>query len=111
MATPTSSKPTRALAIGGRQIFIATIAKQVPFDIFAFYRGQHSYVGIDTLALDSLACTRILDVLTPGFANRGLRPFPVAADTVYAWKDAVTGYRAVLGGSRERVILQPMIEA
>ncbi len=111
VGSPYFEQANRALAIGGRQIFIATIEKQVPFDIFAFYRGQHSYVGIDTLALDSLACTRILDVLTPGFANRGLRPFPVAADTVYAWKDAVTGYRAVLGGSRERVILQPMIEA
>lgn len=111
VGSPYFEQANRALAIGGRQIFIATIDKQVPFDIFAFYRGQHTYVGIDTLALDSLACASILDVLTPGFADRSLRPFPVAADTVYSLKDAVTGYRAVLGGSRERVILQPMSEA
>jgi NADPH:quinone reductase-like Zn-dependent oxidoreductase len=111
VGSPYFEQANRALAIGGRQVFIATIDKQVPFDIFAFYRGQHTYVGIDTLALDSLACARILDVLTPGFADRSLRPFPVAADTVYPLCDAVKGYRAVLGGSRERVVLQPMVVA
>jgi NADPH:quinone reductase-like Zn-dependent oxidoreductase len=109
VGSPYFEAANRALAIGGRQIFIATIDKQVPFDIFAFYRGQHTYVGIDTLALDSLACARILDVLAPGFADGSLRPFPVAADTVYPLQDAVSGYRAVLGGSRERVVLQPAI--
>lgn len=108
VGSPYFEQANRALAIGGRQVFIATIDKQVPFDIFAFYRGQHTYVGIDTLALDSLACARILDLLAPGFADRSLRPFPVAADTVFALRDASAGYRAVLGGSRERVVLQPM---
>jgi NADPH:quinone reductase-like Zn-dependent oxidoreductase len=109
VGSPYFEQANRALAIGGRQVFIATIDKQVPFDIFAFYRGQHTYVGIDTLALDSLACARILDLLAPGFADRSLRPFPVAADTVFALRDASAGYRAVLGGSRERVVLQPML--
>lgn len=107
VGSPYFEQANRALAIGGRQIFIATIEKQVPFDIFAFYRGQHTYVGIDTLALDSLACARILDVLAPGFDNGTLKPFPVLAETVYQLKDAAAGYRAVLGGSRERVVLQP----
>jgi NADPH:quinone reductase len=109
VGSPYFEQANRALAIGGRQIFIATIDKQVPFDIFAFYRGQHTYVGIDTLALDSLACARILDVLQPGFANTSLRPFPVAADSVHALADATAAYRAVLGGSRERVVLQPVL--
>jgi len=111
VGSPYFEAANKALAIGGRQIFIATIEKQVPFDIFAFYRGQHTYVGIDSLALDSLACARILDQMTPAFANRSLRPFPVDPATVYSLKDAVTGYRAVLGGSRERVVLQPDREA
>jgi NADPH:quinone reductase-like Zn-dependent oxidoreductase len=107
VGSPYFGQANRALAIGGRQIFIATIEKAVPFDIFAFYRGQHTYVGIDTLALDSLACARILDTLAPGFNDGSLKPFPVPADTVYSLEDAVKGYRAVIGGSRERVVLQP----
>jgi NADPH:quinone reductase len=107
VGSPYFEQANRALAIGGRQIFIATIEKAVPFDIFAFYRGQHTYVGIDTLALDSLACARILDTLAPGFDNGSLKAFPVLADTTYGLADAVKGYRSVIGGSRERVVLQP----
>jgi NADPH:quinone reductase len=45
---------TKSLAKLGRQIFIAAVFKPVEFDIFAFYRGRHTYVGIDTLALSSI---------------------------------------------------------
>lgn len=107
VGSPYFEQANRALAIGGRQIFIATIEKAVPFDIFAFYRGQHTYVGIDTLALDSLACARILDTLAPGFVDGSLKAFPVPADSIYGLEHAVDGYRAVIGGSRERVVLQP----
>jgi NADPH:quinone reductase-like Zn-dependent oxidoreductase len=107
VGSPYFAQANQALAIGGRQIFIATIERAVPFDIFAFYRGQHTYVGIDTLALDSLACAHILDKLAPGFEDGSLKAFPVAADTTYHLEDAVKGYRAVLGGSRDRVVLQP----
>jgi hypothetical protein len=41
------------MAIGGRQILISTIERVVPLDIFAFYRGRHRLIGIDSLALDS----------------------------------------------------------
>jgi NADPH2:quinone reductase len=107
VGSPYFEQANRALAIGGRQIFIATIDKAVPFDIFAFYRGQHTYVGIDTLALDSLACARILDMLAPGFLDGSLKAFPVPADSTYRLEQAVTGYRSVIAGSRERVVLQP----
>jgi NADPH:quinone reductase-like Zn-dependent oxidoreductase len=110
VGSPYFEQANAALATGGRQIFISTIERAVPFDIFAFYRGQHTYVGIDTLALDSLACARILDALAPGFADGTLKPFPVLADTIYALKDALQGYRAVLGGARERVVLQPDLQ-
>jgi NADPH:quinone reductase-like Zn-dependent oxidoreductase len=107
VGSPYFEQANRALAIGGRQIFIATIDKAVPFDIFAFYRGQHTYVGIDTLALDSLACARILDTLAPGFLDGSLKAFPVPADSTYRLEQAVTGYRSVIAGSRERVVLRP----
>ncbi|HEX3862436.1 MAG TPA: zinc-binding alcohol dehydrogenase family protein, partial [Stellaceae bacterium] len=41
----------KSLALRGRQILIATVERTVPFNILEFYRGQHTYVGIDTLGL------------------------------------------------------------
>jgi NADPH:quinone reductase-like Zn-dependent oxidoreductase len=107
VGSPYFEAANNALAIGGRQIFISTIDRAVPFDIFTFYRGQHTYVGIDTLALDSLACACILDQLKPGFEDGTLKPFPVPQETIYPLRDAAKAYRAVLGGARERVVLQP----
>src|ERR1700704_5902341 len=43
----------KSLAVYGRQILIASIHPAVEFNIFEFYRGQHSFFGIDTLALSS----------------------------------------------------------
>ncbi len=95
------------MAIGAKQIFISTIEKAVPFDIFAFYRGQHTYVGVDTLALDSAACARILDELAPMFAQGKLQPFPVLPTYTYGLERADQAYRAVLQGATERVVLKP----
>jgi NADPH:quinone reductase len=97
----------RALALRGRHVFIATIERSVPFDILAFYRAQHTFVGIDTLALDSLDCARILDALKPGFESGALKPFPVIEEQVVPLERAIEGYRAVLSGARERVVVRP----
>ena len=94
-----------ALALRGRHIFIATVDRAVPFDIFRFYRGQHSFHGIDSLSLDGAACAGILDELTPGFENGSLRPFPVGQ--TFPLEQAKQAYRAVLAGARDRVVLQP----
>ena len=51
VGSPYFEVANRAMAMRGRQIFISTIERSVPFDIFAFYRGQHRYIGVDTLAL------------------------------------------------------------
>ena len=45
----------KSLALRGRQILIAAVDRIVQFDILEFYRGQHTYVGIDTLGLSSIA--------------------------------------------------------
>jgi NADPH:quinone reductase-like Zn-dependent oxidoreductase len=108
VGSPYFEQANAAMAVGARQIFISTIDRAVPFDIFAFYRGQHTYAGIDTLALDSLACARILDALAPGFEDGSLQPFPVQPDMVYGLEDAAAAYRAVLQGARERVVLEPV---
>src|SRR3954447_10214603 len=45
----------KSLALRGRQILIAAVDRIVQFNILEFYRGQHTYVGIDTLGLSSIA--------------------------------------------------------
>jgi hypothetical protein len=73
----------RATAICGRQVFISTIERAVPFDIFAFYRGRHHFIGIDSLALDSAAGAPVLDALRPTFEVGTLRLFPVLPENIY----------------------------
>jgi len=94
----------KALAKGGAQIFIATQDRAVPFDIFSFYRGMHTYVGIDTLALDCVASTALLDLLRPGFESNQLKPFPV--DQVFSLDHALQAYELVLSGSEKRVVFK-----
>src|SRR6185437_12768520 len=66
----------KSLALRGRQILIAAVNPVVPFNILEFYRGQHIYVGIDTLALPSVATGALLRELLPGFEGGHLKPFP-----------------------------------
>src|ERR1700712_3919605 len=63
----------KSLALRGRQILIAAIDPIVPFNILEFYRGQHTYVGIDTLALSSAASGAVLRELVAGFASGDLK--------------------------------------
>ncbi len=107
VGSPYFAATNQAAAIGGRQIFISTIDRAVPFDIFSFYRAQMTYVGIDTLALDSVASAAILRELLPGFESGALQPFPVPDGARYGLDRAEEAYRAVLSGARDRVVLQP----
>src|SRR6267378_638125 len=45
----------KSLALRGRQILIATVERIVPFDILEFYRGQYTYIGVDSLGLSLVA--------------------------------------------------------
>jgi hypothetical protein len=92
---------TASLAKLGRQIFIAAVHKIVEFDIFAFYRGRHTSVGIDTLALSSIETADVLRELGPGFASGHLKPFPIKPNAGYRLEDAAKVYVAVLGSSRD----------
>jgi NADPH:quinone reductase-like Zn-dependent oxidoreductase len=97
----------KALALKGRQILIAAIDRIVQFNILEFYRGQHTYVGIDTIGLSSAAAAAVLRDLVPGFAGGQLKPFPIRAGAIYPLHDARAAYQAVAGSSRDRVILKP----
>jgi NADPH:quinone reductase len=97
----------KSLALRGRQILIATIERVVPFNILEFYRGQHTYVGIDTLGLSSVATGAVLRELGHGFASGHLKPFPIRSSAIYSLEDAKAALVAVAGSSRDRVILRP----
>ena len=97
----------KSLALAGRQILIAAVDKTVPFNILEFYRGRHTYVGIDTLALSSAASADILREALPGFVSGHLKPYPIADNAIYSLADAKAAYLAVSGSSRDRVILKP----
>jgi NADPH2:quinone reductase len=96
-----------SLAKGGRQILIAAVHKIVKFNILEFYRGRHTYVGVDTLAFSSVESADVLRSVLPGFAGGFLRPFPIAASSIYPLRDAKAAYAAVIGSSRNRIVLRP----
>jgi NADPH:quinone reductase len=97
----------RSLAKGGRQILIAAVHPAVEFNILEFYRGRHTYVGIDTLAFSSIESADVLRSVMPGFAGGFLRPFPIGASSIYPLSDAKAAYAAVIGSSRDRIVLRP----
>ena len=107
VGSPYFERANKAMAVRGTQIFISTIERPVPFDIFTFYRGQHTYVGIDTLALDSTEGALILDALLPAFERGTLKPFPIVEDFVFDLSDAALAYQAVFRGAANRVLLKP----
>jgi NADPH:quinone reductase len=97
----------KALAPAGRQILIAAVQPLVEFNILEFYRGRHTYVGIDTLAFSSAASAELLREALPGFAGGHLKPYPISANAIYSLSDAKAAYLAVIGSSRDRVIFRP----
>lgn len=104
---PYFNDANRSLAKGGCQILIAAVHKVVEFNILEFYRGRHTYVGIDTLAFSSTESADVLRSIMPGFADGFLRPFPIAASSIYPLSDAKAAYAAVIGSSRDRIVLRP----
>jgi NADPH:quinone reductase len=96
------------MAKGAAQIhIIATKGQSVPFDVFKFYRGMHTLVGIDTLALDCVKSSALLGELAAGFEDGSLKPFPVLATDTLTLTDALVGYQRVLAGAGGRIVLHP----
>lgn len=107
VGSPYFADANAAMALGARAIFIATISREVSFDILPFYRGRHTFVGIDTLALNGAASAENLDALAAGFASGALKPYPVPESTRFPIEHAGEAYRAVLQGVQDRVVLLP----
>lgn len=97
----------KSLAKLGRQVLIAAINHVVDFNIFEFYRGRHSYHGIDTLALSCAETGNVLRDLLPGFEENALKPFPVIEDSQYGLERIADAYAAVMTSSRQRVFIIP----
>jgi NADPH2:quinone reductase len=107
VGSPYFAAGNAALAIGGRHILISSVQHEVQFNIFAFYRGRHTFVGVDTLTLNSTASAAALRDLLPGFISRTLRPFPVERRACFTLGQAIDAYKQVLGGTPDRVVVLP----
>ncbi len=107
VGSPYFEAANRSLALGGRQILIATVESQMPFDILRFYRGRHTYVGIDTLGFSSAASAAVLSDALPGFESGHLNPYPIKQSAIFGLSDAKAAYLSVIGSCRDRVILKP----
>jgi len=105
VGSPYFAAANAAMAHGGRQILISTVERPVPFDIFTFYRREHSFFGVDSLALDACASAALLRELVPGFVSRQLRPLPVVEAACYSLEHDGAAYRAVQAIARDRVVL------
>jgi NADPH2:quinone reductase len=107
VGSPYFEEACASMAATGRQIFISTIDRSVPFDIFRFFRGRHAFFGIDSLALSGREGAEILNELRPGFESGKLRPFPVHEKAVYAMQNAGEAFKATWAGSRNRIVIRP----
>ena len=107
VGSPYFAEANASLAKRGTQVFIATVDRAVPFDIFAFYRGMHTYVGVDTLALTVVDCATIFEAMAPGFEDGSLKPFPIDDASIFTLEQAAAAYRKVLSGSPERLAFVP----
>jgi len=97
----------KSLAKLGRQILIAAINPVVDFNIFEFYRGRHSYYGIDTLALSCAETGSVLRELLPGFESGALKPYQVTQEAQFPLERVADAYAAVMSSSRDRVFIMP----
>ena len=107
VGSPWFAEGNAALAKRGTHVFISTLERSVPFDIFAFYRGMHTYAGVDSLAITASECAPVFDALRPGFEDGSLRPFEVAPEARFPLEEANRAYRAVLAGAGGRIAFVP----
>ena len=107
VGSPYFEAANKAMAKGATQIFISTLERPVPFDIFTFYRGMHTYVGIDTLALNCIETNERMEAMRTGFEAGTLHPFVVSSDAVYSLDHVLAVYKEVLSGASRRIVFNP----
>jgi NADPH:quinone reductase-like Zn-dependent oxidoreductase len=107
VGSPYFAMAAGTLAKHGRQMLIGTIERTAPFDILQFYRGQHRYFGIDTLAMSTRETTGLMSELAPHFESGALRPFPVGDSGIHGLEEAGAAYSKVMRSDRDRIVLVP----
>ena len=107
VGSPYFDTALQTLAIGGTQILISTIERNVSFDILAFYRRNLQMLGVDSLKLSVSQCAQVLNALLPGFDDGSLKAFDVDDTSLIPLSGAGDAYRKVLSGSMDRVVLAP----
>jgi len=107
VGSPYFEAANQSMAKGATQILISTLERPVPFDIFTFYRGMHTYVGIDTLALDCIQTNALMQSMHTGFEDGRLQPFVVDSDAVFGLDQSLAVYREVLSGAKRRIVFNP----
>ena len=107
VGSPYFEAANKAMAKGATQILISTLERPVPFDIFTFFRGMHTYVGIDTLALDCIATNECMEAMRAGFEVGSLQPFTVSPDAVFSLDHVLTVYKEVFSGASRRIVFNP----
>lgn len=107
VGSPYFEQACASMAAGARQIFISTLDRNVPFDIFRFFRGRQTFLGVDSLALSGRDGAAILNELRPGFESGKLKPFPVHERAVFALANAKEAFKATWQGSRDRIVIRP----
>jgi NADPH:quinone reductase-like Zn-dependent oxidoreductase len=95
-----------SLAIKGRQIFISTIERSVPFDILQFFRGDFSYYGVDSGKLTTEEAALILNTIKPWFEEGTLKPYRILEENIYSLEHIKQAYEAVLKGAKERILIK-----
>lgn len=98
-----------ALAHLGKQVIINAVEpKEVPFNLFDFYRKQARLIGMASMSSTSLDLGKVLAKLTPLFETGKLKPFPILDDHVFSLEQAGDAYRLILkGATRNRVVIDP----
>ena len=107
VGSPYFDTALQTLAVGGTQVLISTIERNVSFDILAFYRRNLQMLGVDSLKLSVTQCAEVLNHLLPGFDDGSLKAFDVDESSLIPLSGAADAYRKVLSGSMDRVVLAP----
>jgi NADPH:quinone reductase-like Zn-dependent oxidoreductase len=92
-----------ALDKGGRYVLIASAGdRRASLDLLDFYHKRTALFGVDTRALDTRACARILDRLRVGFENSQLRPPRIAKTFTLA--DGRAAYEAASSAAGGKIV-------
>jgi NADPH:quinone reductase-like Zn-dependent oxidoreductase len=82
---------------------------RVSFDLTDFYHKSLTLLGVDSMALDTIASAGVLEDLRPSFEQRKLTPPPIAKTC--SLEEAVEAYREIdRGAVGGKIVITPAPE-